>query len=290
MNDTPRRGFWDRVQGCDPRILYVLFAALLIVLQFRTVSIPAPVPQSIRGLYELIEKLPPDKIVMIDCSADVGWLAEARPTLEVVIRHLFRRKIPFAICSNTTHYQGQRIGAEITDRIAAEMKKEYGKDYCYWQAVDLLAGGGAVLQALARDIPGTVVKDINGTPLADVPMMRGVRDIRDVALVYRVAYTWEVIPWIGFVQSVYGTPFAVGLASISSSSAYPYLDSGQMCGVVSGAAGSAAYERLLGTRGTGTRLAAIQSFATLYVVLAIILGNAAMLAARAARKRRTGAA
>jgi intracellular sulfur oxidation DsrE/DsrF family protein len=282
-------GWWARVQNCDPRILYLLFALLLAVLQFKTISIPAPVPRAVQSLHDLIEKLPGDRIVVIDSSADVGWLAEAGPTLEVVVRHLFRRKIPFAICSNITHVQGQRIGADITDRIAREMNKEYGKDYCYWQAVDLLAGGGAVLQALARDIPGTVREDINGVPLSEVPMMRSVRDIRDVALVYRVAYMWDVIPWIGFVQAVYGTPFAVGLASITSSTAYPYLDAGQLSGVVAGAAGAAAYERLLEVRGGGTKIAAIQSFATLYVILAIVLGNIAMFASRAARRRRAGA-
>jgi nitrate/nitrite transporter NarK len=144
-----------------------------------------------------------------------------------------------------------------------------------------------MVQSLAKDIPGTVVKDMRGTSIRSVPMMKNVRDMRDVSLIYRVCYDWEGIPWIGFVQSVYGTPFAVGVASISSSSAYPYLDSGQMCGVLAGAAGAAGYERLLKCQGSGTRIVARQSFATLYVVLAVVLGNLAMLAMRIEKKRRT---
>ena len=286
MTPTPVRGFWDKVQGCDPRLLYVIFAVLMVALQFCVVAIPAPVPPSVRGLYDLIERLPTDKIVIFDSSADTGWLAEARPTMEVVIRHLFRRGIPIAICSNITFTQGQRIGTDITDRIAKDMGKEYGKDYCYWQAVDLAAGGGVVLQALAKDIPETIKLDINKKPIREIPMMKNVRDIKDVSLIYRVAYSWEYIPWIGFVQAVYGTPFAVGTASISSSSAYTFLDAGQMCGMVSGAAGSAAYDRLLDHMGSGTRIAAVQSFAVLYVVLAVILGNLAMLAARIEKSRK----
>jgi hypothetical protein len=281
MTSNPQSNFWDRVQRCDPRILYLLFALLMVLLQFWTVSIPAPVPAAVSKLYERIENLPADKIVLIDSSMDAGWIAEAEPATEVIVRHLFMKKIRFALFTNTTFSQGQRFGKDIAGRIAKELGKEYGKDYCIWQAVALQgAGAGATIQALAKDIRRTVVADINGTPLADVPMMKDVTDISGISLIYRVAYDWEYISWIGFVQAVYGTPYAVGTASISSSSAYPFVDSGQMCGMVSGAAGAAAYERLLKITGTGTRRAAIQSFATLYVVLAIVLGNIAMLAAR----------
>lgn len=286
-----KRGFWDRAQGCDPRVLYVLFALMMVALQFKTVSIPAPEPKGAKALFNIIEKLPADKIVIIDSSTDVGWLAEAKPAMEAVVRHLLRRKIPFVICSNTIFSQGQGIAIEITDRLVKELndqgeKREYGKDYCYWQAINLHAGGGVMVQALAKDIPGTVDKDSNGTPIRNVPMMKNIRDIHDVSLIYRVCYQWEDMPWIGFVQAVYGTPFAVGVSSISSSSAYPYLDSGQMCGVLAGAAGAAGYESLLKFKGGGTRIVARQSFATLYVVLAVIMGNLAMLAARIEKKRR----
>jgi hypothetical protein len=286
MTSAEQPNFWDRVQRCDPRILYVLFALLMVALQFWTVSIPAPVPAAISRLYDRVEDLPAEKIVIIDSSMDAGWIAEAEPAMEVLVRHLFRKNIRFALFTNTTFSQGQRFGKDITGRLAREMGKEYGKDYCIWQAVALQgAGAGATIQALAKDIRRTVIADINGTPLAEVPMMRDVTDISGVSLIYRVAYDWEYISWVGFVQAVYGTPYAVGTASISSSSAYPFVDSGQMCGLVSGAAGAAAYERLLKVSGSGTRRAAIQSFATLYVVLAIVLGNIAMLAAR--RKRVT---
>ena len=286
MAQAEQRSFWDRVQSCDPRILYMLFALLMVALQFWTVSIPAPVPAAVSRLFERVENLPPGKIVMIDCSIDSGWIAEAEPAMEVIVRHLFRKNIRFALFTNTTFSQGQRFGKDIAGRVAREMGKEYGKDYCIWQAVVLQgAGAGATIQALAKDIRRTVIADINGTPLADVPMMKDVADISGISMIYRVAYDWEYISWIGFVQAVYGTPYAVGTASISSSSAYPFVDSGQICGLVSGAAGAAAYERLLKTSGSGTRRAAIQSFATLYVVLAIVLGNIAMLAAR---RRKTG--
>jgi hypothetical protein len=163
------------------------------------------------------------------------------------------------------------------------MGKTYGEDYCVWGAVVLARG--ATLQAMARDIQGQVKVDMYGTPLGDLPMMKNVKDIDDVGLVYSVCYGWEGIQWIGFVQSVYGTPYAVGTSAISSSTTYPYLDSKQMVGMLPGASGASSYERLLENPGSGSRIVAVQSLATLYVVLAILLGNIAMGLAKLQRRR-----
>ncbi len=278
-----RRGFWDRVQHCDPRILYLLFALLMVGLQFRTIAVPIAVPEYVRALYEHIDTLPGDRIVILDSSMDAGWYAEARGTVESVVRHIFERNIPLALYTNTRYYQGQRIGPEIVEELARELGKEYGRDYCFWAAV--VPVGGAELQGLARDIHAQVRTDVNGTPLDQIPMMRNVRTIHDVALVYSVIYGWEDMPWIGFVQSVYGTPYAVGTSAISSSTAFPFLDSGQMIGLLPGASGAASYEQLLQAPGTGTRIVAIQSFAVLFVILTIGLGNLAMGLSRIENRR-----
>ena len=280
----PRMSVWDHLQYCDPRWLYLIFALMMVALEFFTLVIPVPVPHSVRTLYDRIERLPRDKIVIIDCSLDAGAIAEGRGQLEAVARHLFERNVPFAVFTNTTFYQGQLFATQILPPLAREMGKEYGKDYCIWGAVVLQSG--AELQSLAKDIHSTVRTDINGTPLQDIPMMKNIRDIHDVSLVFRVSYEWEFIQWIGFIQSVYGTPFACGTAAISSSTAYTYLDSGQMCGLLPGAAGAAAYESLLNKPGSGTRVVMIQSFATLYVIIAILLGNVAMLFSRLQKARR----
>jgi len=286
MAETPQKtGMWERLEHCDPRYLYLIFALMMVALEFLTVAIPVPVPDTVRSLYDRIEKLPKDKIVIIDCSLDAGYIAEGRGTFEVVAEHLLRRGIPFAAFTNTTFYQGQAFALKYLTPMAARLHKEYGKDYCIWGAVVLQ--NGAELQALAKDVHNTVKVDYKGTPLADIPMMKNVTDIHNVSLVYRVAYDWQGVQWLGFIQGVYGTPFACGTAAISSSNAYNFIRSGQLCGLLAGAAGSAAYESLLDEKGSGTRVVMKQSFAVLYVVGAIILGNIAMFLVKA---RKTGAA
>ena len=278
--ENKKRSLWDRIQFCDPRILYALFAVVVIGFEMIQIKMPVPNPVWVGKLYDRIESLPPDKAVLIDCDYGAGNRGECEGQFKAVIQHLFARNIKFMVVTWTTNVEGQKLGRQVLDEVAKKMNKVDGEDYVMFQAI--VNAGGVTLQSLAKDIHGFVVKDINGRDLNEIPMMKNFRSIADVSLIYRVAYSWGGIPWIGFVQSVYGTPLAAGSAGIESSTAYPYLDSGQLCGLLAGAAGAAAYEKrvmeagIVGETGIGTKTVSVQSFATLFVVVSILISNFAM--------------
>lgn len=289
MNRPRRQSIWTRILFCDPRILYAVFAAIVVLFQFVAVPFPIHLTPGARRLYEVVEALPRDKIVLIDNDWGAGTRGEVYGMVESIVRHLFRRGVRFAMVSWTPNVEGQQFAKDIPAKVAREMGKTYGVDYCCWGAIQ--PTGGAELAALARDIRSIVAQDLSRPPIPfdAMPMMRDVRDIRDVSLIVRIAYDWQSIPWIGFVQGVYGTPLGIGCAAITASTAYPFLDSGQICGLLSGASGAAQYEELVGMRGgEGEKTVQVQSFVTLYVVLAVVLGNIAYFRTpRSQRERRS---
>jgi hypothetical protein len=253
------------------------------------VKMPVPNPVWVGKLYDKVESLPLDKAVLIDCDYGAGNRGECEGQFKAFIQHLFSRNIKFMVLTWTTNVEGQKLGRQVLDEVAKKMGKTDGEDYVMFQAI--VNAGGVTLQSLAKDIHGFVVKDINGRDLGDIPMMKNFKSINDVSLIYRVAYSWGGIPWIGFVQSVYGTPLAAGSAGIESSTAYPYLDSGQLCGLLAGAAGAAAYEKriidagITEETGIGTKTVSVQSFATLFVVVSILISNFAMFMSKAQSRR-----
>jgi hypothetical protein len=285
MSQSRAHTIWQRILYCDPRVLYALFACLVVLCEFWRPRMPVPVPPAARKLYDVIERLPHDKLVIIDCELAASIRAECEGQFVAVVRHLFKRGLPFAIMMWTTQAEGIKFGTDLSMKLAEEYGKEYGRDFVIWNAITPPPAGGAMLQAFAKDIPGMIQNDIFGTPLDRIACMRGVKDISDISLIFKVSYVWNraEVPWIGFIQSVYGTPYAAGCVAIQSSDAYPYVDAGQICGLLAGAAGAAAYEHLLAAPGIGTATVSVQSFAALFVFVAIVCGNIAMLMARRAR-------
>jgi hypothetical protein len=274
--------FWQRVLYCDPRWLYALFACLVVVCEFWRPRMPVPIPPAARKLYDVVEELPRNKLVIIDCELASSIRAECEGQFVAFIRHLFMRNIPFAIMMWTTQPEGIKFGTDLSMKLAQEYGKEYGRDFVIWNPITPPPAGGAMLQAFARDIPGMIQNDIFGADLTQVPVMRGIRTIADISLIFKVSYVWNraEVPWIGFIQSVYGTPYAAGCVAIQSSDAYPYVDAGQICGLLAGAAGAAAYEHLVASPGIGAETVSVQSFAALFVFVAILCGNVAMLMLR----------
>ena len=94
-----------RLRTLNQRWLYLATVLLLIVPFVVTVPMP-PGGTSVatQGLYDTIESCPPDKVVLIDSSWDMGSRAENHAQLECVVRHLCRRRIRFVVTSMVTPF------------------------------------------------------------------------------------------------------------------------------------------------------------------------------------------
>ena len=270
---------------CDPRYIYLFFfitvAVFSVTTEYYALEMPIGIPDSVRMLYDKIDKAPKDKIIIIDSDWGVDIRAESEGQMKAVLEHIMRRKLRFAVLSWVDNPQGQKNGYDAAVEIAQRHGYEYGKDWVAWGT--LKKTGGATLQALTKDIKGTVERDINGTDLSDLPVMDGIDDIFDVYLVFSVCYDYEGTPWLGFVQGVYGTNYAVGVSAITSSTAYTFLETRQMCGMLVSAPGAASYEELLKMPVQdrfALRKVNVLSMASAYILLAILIGNISFYLAR----------
>jgi len=80
--------------------------------------------------------------------------------------------------------------------------------------------------------------------------------------------------WVQQVQSRFHLPMVSGCTAVSAPEYYPYLQSGQLRGLLGGMAGAAEYEKLRHeTGGSATRGMDAQSLAHVFVAFCIVLGN-----------------
>jgi len=276
-----KKSLFERLQHCDPRYLYIFFFIIVFsfILLIEYVKLPIPILPSkhTKNLYNTIESLPNDKIVFVDSDWSIDMRAEHRGQFKSVLEHIMKRKLKFAMISWVGNIQGQKNGLDTIAEVGQEYGYVYGEDYVVFPVQ--APAGGALIQAIARDVIGTIGTDINGTPLDDfekLPIMKNFRNIYDVSLIFSCAYDWTRVQWLGFINGVYGTPYAIAVATITTSTAYPFLDSKQMCGMLAGATGGAEYEELLkmdNDKRFSRNMVGVLSMAVCYILLVILLGN-----------------
>ena len=86
--------------------------------------------------------------------------------------------------------------------------------------------------------------------------------------------------WITYGQGRYNFPLALGLTGVMAADYYPYLNSGQVFGILGGLLGAAQYEKLADNPGRAIDGMRIQVFAHIVIILFIILGNIGFLMSR----------
>jgi hypothetical protein len=285
QHPTPNTGpsWQERVSRIDRRLIYaLLFLATLTPLVFG-LRLPLYVTEDARNLYQVVESLPPGKIAILFCNWEAGTLAESRPQTVALARHLLRRRIPFALLSVNSQTSPQLADDAVQEAIRAEGHGTYGVDYCN---MGYRVGSNPWLQALASNLVQTVSTDWKGQPLAELPMMRGVVTVHEnVSLLVDITAAATINDLIPMVHAPTGVPTGLACTAVMAPEAYPYLDSGQLVGMLTGMRGAAEYEILLHSPGFGVTAMAGQSAAHLFILALIALGNMPILAAMVKKRR-----
>jgi len=273
-----------KLQNIDRRILYLLIALVIAVpLLQRPRRHPHIIFSEVRNAYATIQKVPRDKVVILSAVWGPGTRAENEPQTEALMRQLFRNNTKFVLIS------WDQLGSAVTYddglRLQKEMGKRYGVD---WVHLGYNPGPMyTVISGMGKDFRSVFKRDRFGTPLGDIPVTRNLRDHRDIGAVAEITPSGTVAYWIAYFNMPYHVPLVFCPTAVMAAEAYPFLDSGQINGMLNGVMGAAQYETLLGMGNEQTYAAAASwalSAAHICVLALILLGNLGYaLSRRAAR-------
>src|SRR5437867_3739768 len=117
-------------------------------------------------------------------------------------------------------------------------------------------------------------RDCRGHDAHGLPVMRRVRGYTSFPLLVNISSGYPgTKEWVQQVQARFHLPMVAGVTAVSAPEYYPYLQSGQLRGMLGGMAGAAEYEKARGERGSATRGMDAQSLGHLLVAFCIVLGN-----------------
>ncbi|MCU0726949.1 MAG: hypothetical protein MUE73_14345 [Planctomycetes bacterium] len=271
----------DWLTRLDRRWLYLAMAVVVAVPFLEKWTFPIIPSAAARKIYDTVEALPPDSVVLFSADYDPGSEAELYPMTVAIFEHLARKNLRLVITQLWPNADPLVQEALKTTLIPAG--KVYGKDYVN---LGYRPGGSILISKCFDDIPQAFKTDKDGTRIADIEAMRGVGKLGDVDLFIVIsAGTPGIQEWVEQGQARTGRPMASGMTAVSAPDFFQYVNSNNLIGILGGLRGAADYEQLVGRPGRGSLGMAPQSFGHLLIVLFIVLGNIGFLLARRRSRR-----
>lgn len=266
----------------------LLLAVLLLALWTGDRSSSAP-PHSWPGVpdaYRAIDALPPNSIVLVNWAYDPSTASEMDLAALPVIEHLIDKDAQLLVVSQLPGgpATARRLFAVAQSAVSpAALARQPGEALVEG---GYLPGGAASLPLLGQAPTQGLPVDIRGRVLGNRRPVNTLDTAAPALLLILASRSEEVQRWLEQVQPLNAAP-VVGVVSAGADPAIrPYVDSGQIVGLVSGYAGGIAYRELLGDpiptaqQESQRRHIAAQNWALVVLLLVVAVGNLAGLAER----------
>jgi hypothetical protein len=242
----PGRGkmnIFERMQKLDRRWIYIVVALAIIIplmIPYDSDNVATPPTEN---LYQMIDSFAgrEDRAILMSFYHDAATMPELFPMEVAILRHCFERNVKVF---TLTWFPA---GAPIIDYAINSVKEEFpdiqsGVDYCNFgykpQAFAMVLGMG-------DNIANTMNTDAEGRKLENLPIMKGINNYSEMNLAIEFSGSSAGGMWITYARPKYGLNVAVGVTAVMAADMYPYLQSGQLIGMLSGLKGAAEYEKLV---------------------------------------------
>ena len=262
----------DRIEHVDRRWIFLVMGLLVLGPLLFPLQLPLFVSAPVRGFRDGIAAIPDGSTVLMSCDYDPASIPEMVPMTRTAIHQLFDKHCKVVV---TVLWNG---GPGLVDKIFREELAQYYPDVKYgvdWVNLGYKAGNEAVMVLMGQGVANAFPKDYQGNDTRSLPIMREVRDYSSFPLLVNISAGYPgTKEWVQQVQARFHLPMVAGVTAVSAPEYYPYLQSGQLRGLLGGMAGAAEYEKLSNQKGgTATRGMDAQSLAHVFVAFCIVLGN-----------------
>jgi len=257
-----------------------LIVAVLAPIVLGTATLPRPdtiAPETL-AVGDLINQLPPSAPVLVAFEYDPASIGELDLAGEAVVDHLMVRGARLVTLS--TRPAGAGLALRLFEPLAIANNYLYGENYVH---LGFVAGEGAGLSAMARNLPATAPADFAGNPAWSQPALGGIDSLADFALVVVISATPEgVRQWLEQAKPAAGpTPFVAVISAGAEPLVRPYYEGSpsQLAGLIAGVFGAGGYEQL--TERPGEALARWDAYgygvlaASVILLLGLVLHGAA---------------
>ena len=271
-----------KIGDMDRRWIFIIIALVVLLPLFFPIGLPIRPTDSTQTAYDAMDDLEHGSNVLVSFEYGPSTKPEIHPMTYAVLRHLFKNGHKVYI--TCLWPDGQFMAEEAIEEIAEqEFNLTYGKDYVL---LGFRPGNEAVVKGIVSNIRKLYSTDARGTLTDKIPMMEGINQLVDFDFIFTASAGYPgTVEWVQYGADPTGVPMSTGVTSIQVNEVMPYVQSGQVKGILAGMPGAAEYEKLIGVPGIGTSGMDAQSIAHLVIVLFIIFGNVTFFIERQRQKK-----
>jgi len=265
--------FLHIIGNIDRRIIYLLLVVTIIYPLMRPIGLPTIVEPMTQSAYDAVDSLLPGEVLCLAMDLSVGYRDDLYAGILAVVQHALDKGARIIMPSVI------QDGPLVADQVVKVFEE---RGYTYGEQLANLGfrpGGETAVAAMAQDMRATYPTDHYENAIDTLPAMDGVLTAADFDLV--VAVVTNITPggldWIKQVQGPFGTKIVFHSGTMLVSQFTPYLQSGQIVGMLKGISGSAQYESMIDRPGAATASMEGQSLSHLLVIVLVLLGNIAFI-------------
>lgn len=270
--------FLERLETLDRRWVFLIMLLAISIPLFVQVELPIRVSPAVQGYYDAIDELQPGDVVYFAADYDPGSKPELDPMMRSTLDHLFRKDV--RLVSGTLWPPGPPLlEAGLTEIGVEKHGKEYGVDFVN---LGFKEGKENVMVQLGKSFRAVYPNDYYGTPVGELPLLAETDadgdplfdNFENLKLIVNISAGYPgTKEWVQQVRSRYQVKIVSGCTAVSAPEYYPYVQSGQLSGLLGGLSGAAEYEKLSDSPGWATVGMAAQSLGHVTIVVLIVLGN-----------------
>ncbi len=229
----------------DRRIIFFLIglSVLIPLIKPNWVKLPIKIDNNTKIVYDSISSLNEGDKVLLSFEYGASTKPEVHPMAVALLKHLFSKGIKVYIVSLWP--EGPIMAKlAIEEIIDSELFNiEDGVDYVMF---DYKVGGSIVIKNIADDFRGIYKQDYNRKSIDDLKIMDGIYSVEDFDFVFDFS---AGVPgnaeWVQYACDPKKVPLSSGCTSIMVTDAIPYVESGQLKGILAGMPGAAEYEKMV---------------------------------------------
>lgn len=297
----------EKLLAIDRRIIFLIIFLALSIPIFLQVTMNIQVTSEVQILYDAFNDLTRGSRILVSCDFDPGSEPELQPMTESGFRYFIANDLKFVIIGlwpqgSLQANKALEFISEVNEGFVVE-----GSDTLYFgrdlivvgsdtirYGIDFInlgyqVGQELVIQRMGSSFGAAFPSDSwYGRPIAEYPIMEGINKLSDFDFIYNLSAGYPgTTEWVQFAVDRFHVPVGAGNTAVQAPLVYPYLDTGQLSGLLGGMKGGAEFEKLVGHKARATMSMVSQTAAHIAVILFVIIGNLAFFGTRAGEGKKS---